>query len=38
MESKVKMLEKFYELADKLSIKIVTIEEKLEVEARESTQ
>lgn len=29
MDSKLKMLEKFYELAEKLSIKIVTIEEAL---------
>jgi RNA polymerase primary sigma factor len=35
MDSKIKMLEKFYDLAEKLSIKIVTIEEKLEEEIKE---
>jgi len=30
------MIEKFYELADKLSIKIITIEEVLEKEAEEA--
>ena len=29
MDAKIKMLEKFYDLADKLSIKIITIEENL---------
>jgi len=38
MDAKIKMLEKFYELADKLSIKIVTIEESLQEEAREMSQ
>ncbi|USN57328.1 MAG: hypothetical protein H6766_02485 [Candidatus Peribacteria bacterium] len=31
----MKMIEKFYELAEKLSIKIITIEEALEEEVRE---
>lgn len=35
MDAKMKMIEKFYELADKLSIKIITIEEVLEEEVRE---
>lgn len=35
MDSKMKMIEKFYELADKLSIKIITIEEALEEETKE---
>jgi RNA polymerase primary sigma factor len=29
MDAKIKMLEKFYDLADKLSIKVITIEENL---------
>lgn len=33
LEAKAKMLEKFYELADKLSIKIITIEDVLKKEA-----
>ncbi|MDO4714543.1 MAG: hypothetical protein Q4B28_08140 [bacterium] len=32
MEGNIKLLEKFYDLADKLGIKIVTIEELLEQE------
>ncbi len=36
LEAKIKMLEKFYDLADKLSIKVVTIEENLEKEAKEA--
>lgn len=35
MDSKIKMLEKFYDLCEKLSIKVVTIEEKLEEETKE---
>jgi RNA polymerase primary sigma factor len=35
MEGNIKILEKFYDLADKLGIKIITIEEVLEVEAKE---
>jgi RNA polymerase primary sigma factor len=35
MEGNIKILEKFYELAEKLGIKIITIEEVLEVEAKE---
>ena len=35
MDSKIKMLEKFYDIADKLSIKIITIEENLEKEVQE---
>lgn len=35
MDGKIKMIEKFYELAEKLSIKIITIEEVLEEEVRE---
>lgn len=35
MDAKMKMIEKFYELAEKLSIKIITIEEALEEEVRE---
>ena len=38
MDSKIKMLEKFYDLADKLWIKIVTIEEKLEEEIKEEVK
>jgi hypothetical protein len=34
MDMSVKLLEKFYDLADKLSIKILTIEEVLEQEAQ----
>lgn len=36
MDLSVKMIEKFYELADKLGIKIITIEEVLEKEAEEA--
>jgi hypothetical protein len=36
MDFSIKMLEKFYELAEKLSIKIITIEEILEKEAQEA--
>jgi DNA-directed RNA polymerase sigma subunit (sigma70/sigma32) len=36
MDLSIKMIEKFYELADKLSIKIITIEEVLEKEAEEA--
>lgn len=36
MDAKVKMLEKFYDLTDKLSIKVITIEENLELEAKEA--
>jgi len=36
MDAKIKMIEKFYELADKLSIKIVTIEETLEEDVKET--
>jgi RNA polymerase primary sigma factor len=35
MEGNIKILEKFYDLADKLSIKIITIEEVLEEELKE---
>lgn len=35
MDQSAKMLEKFYDLADKLSIKILTIEEVLELESKE---
>ncbi len=35
LDAKAKMIEKFYELADKLSIKIITIEEQLLKEAAE---
>ena len=35
MDAKAKMLEKFYELAEKLSLRIVTIEEVLIKEAKE---
>jgi len=35
MDLSIKVLEKFYELAEKLSIKIITIEEVLEKEAEE---
>ncbi len=35
MDAKIKMIEKFYELAEKLSIKVVTIEESLEEEVKE---
>lgn len=38
MDSKLKMLEKFYELADKLSVKIETIEELLERDLKEHQQ
>lgn len=36
MDAKIKMLEKLYDLTDKLSIKIITIEENLELEAKEA--
>lgn len=36
MDLSIKMIEKFYELANKLSIKIITIEEVLEKEAEET--
>ncbi len=36
LDAKIKMLEKLYDLADKLSIKVVTIEENLEKEAKEA--
>jgi len=36
MDLSIKMIEKFYELAEKLGIKIITIEEVLEKEAEES--
>ncbi len=36
LDLSIKMIEKFYELADKLSIKIITIEEVLEKEAEEA--
>ena len=36
MDAKIKMLEKFYELADKLSIKIVTIEEVLAKDSKKA--
>ena len=35
MDQSAKLLEKFYDLADKLSIKILTIEEALELESKE---
>lgn len=35
MDQSAKLLEKFYDLADKLSIKILTIEEVLELESKE---
>jgi len=35
MDMSAKLLEKFYDLADKLSIKIITIEEVLELESKE---
>jgi 3,4-dihydroxy-2-butanone 4-phosphate synthase len=35
MDMSAKFLEKFYDLADKLSIKIITIEEILELESKE---
>ncbi len=35
MDQSAKLLEKFYDLADKLSIKILTIEEVLEIESKE---
>ena len=35
MDQSAKLLEKFYDLADKLSIKILTIEEILELESKE---
>lgn len=38
MDSKIKMLEKFYDIADKLSIKIITIEENLEKEVQEAAK
>ncbi len=38
MDLSIKMLEKFYELADKLSVKIITIEEILEKEAKEANK
>ena len=36
MESKAKMLEKFYNLTDKLSITVITIEEVLEKEIEQT--
>jgi len=36
MDLSIKMIEKFYELADKLGVKIITIEEILEKEAEEA--
>jgi RNA polymerase primary sigma factor len=36
LDAKIKMLEKFYELADKLSIKILTIEEIIEKETEDT--
>jgi len=38
MDLSIKMLEKFYELADKLSVKIITIEEILKKEAKEANK
>jgi len=38
MDAKIKMLEKFYDVADKLGIKIVTIEENLEREIQEANK
>jgi hypothetical protein len=35
MDMSAKLLEKFYDLSEKLSIKIVTIEEVLELESKE---
>ncbi|MDR0282526.1 MAG: hypothetical protein LBI53_04410 [Candidatus Peribacteria bacterium] len=35
MEGNIKILEKFYDLSEKLSIKIITIEEVLEKELKE---
>jgi hypothetical protein len=35
MDQSAKLLEKFYDLADKLSIKILTIEEVLDLESKE---
>jgi len=35
MDMSAKLLEKFYDLADKLSIKIITIEEILEEESKD---
>jgi len=35
MDGNIKILEKFYDLADKLGIKIITIEEVLEEELKE---
>jgi hypothetical protein len=35
MEMGAKFLEKFYDLSEKLSIKIITIEEILELESKE---
>lgn len=34
LDAKAKMLEKFYELTDKLSIKVITIEEVLKKDAK----
>ena len=34
MDQSAKLLERFYDLADKLSIKILTIEEILELESK----
>jgi RNA polymerase primary sigma factor len=36
LDAKIKMLEKLYDLSDKLSIRIITIEENLEQEAKET--
>lgn len=38
MDSKIKMLEKFYDLAEKLWVKVVTIEEKLEEEIKDEVK
>jgi RNA polymerase primary sigma factor len=38
MDLSIKMIEKFYELAEKLNIKIITIEETLEKEAKEANK
>jgi len=35
MDGNIKILEKFYDLSDKLGIKIITIEEVLEEELKE---
>jgi acetolactate synthase small subunit len=35
MDGNIKILEKFYDLADKLGVKIITIEEVLEAEIKE---